>query len=77
MNTYQKVGTFLVRVVGGALLFVASAGPFGVLAAGISGTATPSYPSERWLGSFVWAVAGAALILASKPLGRLAGRGLD
>lgn len=76
MNTYQKVGTLLVRIVGGAVLFVGCAGPFGLVVGAVSGAAS-AYSSDRWAGSVFWMLAGLALILASGPLGRLAGRGLD
>ena len=77
MNVYQKTAAFLLRIVGGTLAVVGALGPayIGLLRA--IGRDAPAYPSERWAGSLLWGVSGLLLVLLSKPLGRLLGRGLD
>ena len=77
MNQYQKLAALLIRLIGSAIAVVGIMGPLyiGILVA--LGKDSPSYSPERWVGSVVWAVAGILLIVFSKILGRLFGRGLN
>ena len=77
MNQYQKLATFLLRLVGAVVALVGVMGPLYVVVATVFGSDTPSYGNERWWGSFLWAAGGIFLVVFSKPLGRLFGRGLD
>jgi hypothetical protein len=77
MNQYQRMGTFVVRLIG---VVVGLLGVFGevyaaTVAAGIM-VASPGRPPSV-LGSVFWLAGGVALVSASRPLGRWLGRGLD
>jgi hypothetical protein len=77
MNVYQKTATFMLRIVGCALAVVGALGPAYIGFLRAIGRDAPQYSSERWAGSVLWGVGGLLLVLLSKPLGRLLGRGLD
>jgi hypothetical protein len=77
MNKYQRVGIFLVRVLGavalalGALGFLLAVGEHtGLL------TPDPSWPSSFGV-SLVWLGVGALLVGIARPVGRLLGKGLE
>jgi hypothetical protein len=77
LNSYQKAGTWVMRLVGAV---ITAGGVMGTLWAGIAhalGVQIQEYSAERWLGSAMWAIGGVVLVLASKPIGRLLGRGLE
>ena len=77
MNQYQKLAALLIRLIGTAIAVVGMMGPLyiGILVA--LGKHFPTYSLERWMGSVVWAVSGILMIIFSKNLGRLFGRGLS
>jgi hypothetical protein len=77
MNQYQKAATLVVRVVGSIVAVVGLMGPFYITVLQIAGQAAPAYPTERWAGSIVWLLGGVILALASKPIGRRLGGGLE
>ena len=77
MNPYQKVAAFVIRIVGSILIMAGIMGPLGIAALRLAGQAAPTYPIERWVGSVIWGVGGIILVLASKPIGRRLGGGLE
>ncbi len=77
MNPYQKAGTFIARIVGAIAAFVGLMGPIHISLSKALGQEVPEYTAERWLGSLLWGICGVIVILAAKPLGQLAGRGLQ
>jgi hypothetical protein len=77
MSPYQKAASLVIRMVGVVLAVMGGLGPLYVAILAALRHATPPYPTERWLGSAVWLLGGLLLVLASKPLGRALGRGLD
>lgn len=77
MNKYQRVGVFLVRVLGAVALAL---GVLGVIFAasehaGIL-TSDPSWPSSVGV-SLVWMGVGGLLVGIAGPVGRLLGKGLE
>jgi hypothetical protein len=77
MNEYQKVGVLIVRLAGAIVAVFGLVGPLYAILARAIGHHVPDYSADRWIGSITWAVGGIVLMLVSKPLGRLFGRGLD
>jgi hypothetical protein len=77
MNNYQKTAAFILRIAGCVLAFVGAMGPTYIACMRALGRTTPEYSSDRWAASIMWSVGGVVLVLLSKPLGRLLGRGLD
>ena len=76
MNAYQKIATLVVRLVG---FGVAMVGLWYLLYVGfIVVTGGPSaYPAARGWGSVIGLVMGIVLVVASKPIGCLLGKGLE
>ena len=77
MNSYQKAGAFIARLVGGVAAMAGAMGPVYVAASKAVGQEVPEYAAERWLGSLLWLAFGLLLIVLAKPIGRLTGRGLQ
>jgi len=77
MNPYQKAATLALRLFGTLLAVRGASGPVCIALDRTIGGDWPYYGSDRWTGSVVWFVAGCALVLLSKPIGRLFGSGLD
>ena len=77
MNPYQKLATFLARLIGSAMVLVGLGGPVSMLAYRLIGRDLPSYSDERWFGSFFWLAVGLAILLLGRPIGRALGRGLE
>ena len=75
MNTFQKVGVFISRLVGAA---IAAIGAMGLVYAAlvVKGTLAAS-PRASFGSSLVWLVAGAVVCVVAGPAGKLLGRGLD
>jgi hypothetical protein len=77
MNKYQRVGVFLVRVLGAMALAL---GLLGVILAASEHagllTPDPSWPSSVGV-SLVWIVVGGLLVGIARPVGRLLGKGLE
>ena len=65
------------RIVGCVLSLVGVMGPLYITILQIAGQPAPTYPRERWMGSLTWIVGGVVLFLASKPIGRRLGGGLE
>lgn len=77
MTTYQRTAVFILRLVGvvWAIFFAFMWGVYAVeLALGIE---VQHYPSHTIVGNVSYIVLGIALAVASKPLGRWIGGGLD
>jgi hypothetical protein len=76
MNQYQRVGTFIVRIVGSVAILVGviGVGYAAVVKAGLVSQAASDRASMAV--SAVWAGCGLVLLLASDRLGRWLGRGL-
>ena len=77
MSHYQKVATVLVRFAG-ILAFVLGILGFlyGAMLRGQGAQLTPDQ-EERIASSFWYVILGLALFVASRPLGRFLGRGLE
>ena len=77
MNKYQRVGVFLVRVLGAVALALGSLG-FLLATCEHAGLITPdpSWPSSFGV-SLVWLGVGALLVGIATPVGRLLGKGLE
>jgi hypothetical protein len=77
MNQYQRIGTFIIRLVGALFMLVGALGMLYALAVKVGLVAEiPSRPSSSAM-SIVWLVGGAAFILLCKPIGRWLGHGLE
>jgi hypothetical protein len=77
MNAYQKAATLAIRMFGGLVALRGASGPlYIVVERAISGS-WRDYGQDRWSASAIWLVAGCALVLLSKQLGRLFGSSLD
>ena len=77
MNDRQKLAALLLRIVGGgwsALIIVGFTMRFVEKAFGVS---IQEYPTHTILGNVFYIVGGILLVVFSKPLGRLLGRGLE
>jgi len=78
MNAYQKTATFVLRIAGCALAAIGAMGLIYVVAAvRATGQAPSTDSSDRLVASLVWLGGGLVMLLFSKPIGRLLGRGLD
>ena len=77
MNSYQKLGTFLSRLIGSVVALVGFVGPLHYGASRLIGASALEYATDRFLGSLMWAISGVILILFSKGIGRLLGGGLE
>jgi len=76
MNQHQKLAALLLRLFGAVMAVVGVMGPLYIGFLVALGKDAPTYGPNRWAGSIVWAIAGVLLIIFSKNLGRLFGRGL-
>ena len=75
MDQSQKLAVMMLRFIGGAIALLGIAGPlYAIIAYLFVGT---KLPGERWIASVVWTIAGVLLVVFSKQIGRLLGRGLD
>jgi len=77
VTTYQKAAVFILRLVGlfWTIFFAFIWGVYAVeLALGID---VQHYPTHTIIGNVGYIVLGIVIIAASKPLGRLIGKGLD
>ena len=74
MNQYQKTAIFIVRLAGSVISMF---GSMGLLYIAFFGMSAPSHGHDRVVGSFVWVLVGALLVIFAKPLGLFLGRGLD
>jgi hypothetical protein len=77
MNQYQNLATLFLRLFGAVIAVVGILGPLYIGFMVVIGKKAPTYSYDRWAGSVLWAIAGFFLLLFSKSLGRLFGRGLD
>jgi di/tricarboxylate transporter len=77
MNQYQRIGTFLIRLIGFVVAIVGALGGIHATAvrAGIV-AASPSRPPSAWW-SALWLASGLVLLSSANVLGRWLGRGLD
>lgn len=76
MNQYQNLAALLFRLSGAYIVIVGILGPLYIGFLVVFGKEGPDYGYDRWVGSMLWAIAGILLLLFSKFLGRLFGRGL-
>ena len=77
MNQYQRIGTFIVRLVGGVVVLVGILGMIYATSVKASLVAeTPSHPASFAV-SAVWLAGGVAVLLSAGRLGRWLGHGLD
>jgi len=76
MNTYQKIATLAVRIIGFAMIAIALSGLtyFAILRA--YGRADTIAGDRVW-GSIIWFVGGWVLLASARPLGNFLGRDLD
>ena len=77
MNHYQEVATVLIRAAGVAAVALGVFGFLYGMALVARGTHLTPEQEDRFGGSVGYVVFGIALYLLGRPLGRLAGRGLD
>jgi hypothetical protein len=77
MNTFQKFGIFLVRLIGSAICVRGAVGPVTALINVLAGIQAPAIETRQWLGSAEWIVFGILLVLISKPAGTYLGEGLE
>ena len=77
MNQYQRIGTLLVRIVGGITLLLGVFGEAyaGAVAVGLMPTDYSRPPS--FVGSALWILGGTVLLSSALRVGRWLGRGLD
>jgi len=78
MNAYQKTAIFILRIAGCVLVVVGVMGLIYVIAAvRATGQGPNTDSSDRLVASLVWLGGGLVMLLLSKPIGRLLGRGLE
>ena len=77
MNQYQRIGTFIIRLVGALFLLIGALGMVYAVAVKTGVVAEiPTRPSSGAM-SIVWLIGGAAFILLCKPIGRWLGHDLE
>jgi hypothetical protein len=76
MTEHQKLATLILRIIGAgwATLIVVGFSMLGIESA--MGVQVQHYPTQTVLGNVAYIVMGLLLVLLSKPLGKLLGRGL-
>lgn len=76
MTEHQKLAVLLLRIVGAgwATLIFVGLSMFGIES--LLGVQVQHYPAHTVIGNVAYVVVGVLLVLLSKPLGRLLGRGL-
>jgi hypothetical protein len=69
VNSYQKIGVFVIRVVSTIIL---GAGLMGFIHAAVG-----AYEPLHFRAAIAWSIAGAVFFALADPVGRFIGRGLD
>ncbi len=77
MNHYQRIATVLVRFAGILAFLLGILGFFYGAVLWAQGAQLAPDQAERFASSFWYVVLGLALFVASRPLGRFLGRGLE
>jgi hypothetical protein len=76
LNSYQKLATFILRLVAAVwTAFLVLSWSMYVVEA-VAGVNVQHYPAHTVIGNMAYIVVGLLVLLFSKPLGRLLGRGL-
>ena len=77
MNQYQRIGTFIIRVVGLVVCAVGLMGLIHILFLQVFGGDSSSIPEQRRIASAIWAAFGLLLLVLARRLGEFLGRGLE
>ena len=77
MNDRQKLAALLLRLIGGGFAVLDTFFISFWYVEHLLGVATRDYPFHTFVGNVIYILFGLLLVLVSKPLGRLLGRGLE
>lgn len=77
MNMFQKIAVLIVRIVGCVIAILALFTPLYFSVLSYTGRTGPGFALDVWTPSMIQFLVGALLVLASKPIGKFLGFGLD